>query len=101
VGFTALGVSRIGLFGSLVRGEQYPDCDSDLLVEFEAGPKTFDAFTPPGPGAAYGRVGDRLCVETPPARFSGDIAPDAAFRSRQPEGPQKTLRLVKKLSGKN
>jgi len=40
----ALGVSRIGLFGSLVRGEQHPDSDIDLLVEFEPGQKTFDAF---------------------------------------------------------
>ncbi|MFA4902942.1 MAG: nucleotidyltransferase family protein [Desulfobaccales bacterium] len=40
----ALGVSRIGLFGSFVRGEQHPDSDIDLLVEFEVGKKTFDAF---------------------------------------------------------
>lgn len=39
-----LGVRKIALFGSLVRGEQYPDSDIDLLVEFEAGQKTFDAF---------------------------------------------------------
>ena len=42
--FKALGVSRIGLFGSFVRGEQHPDSDIDLLVEFETGQKTFDAF---------------------------------------------------------
>lgn len=40
----ALGVSRIGLFGSFVRGEQHSGSDIDLLVEFEAGQKTFDAF---------------------------------------------------------
>jgi uncharacterized protein len=40
----ALGVRKIGLFGSLVRGEPHPDSDIDLLVEFEAGQKTFDAF---------------------------------------------------------
>jgi len=40
----ALGVRKIGLFGSFVRGEQHPDSDIDLLVEFEAGQKTFDAF---------------------------------------------------------
>jgi hypothetical protein len=39
-----LGVRNIGLFGSFVRGEQHPDSDIDLLVEFEAGQKTFDAF---------------------------------------------------------
>jgi predicted nucleotidyltransferase len=40
----ALGVSRIGLFGSFVRGEQHPDSDIDLLVDFESGRKTFDNF---------------------------------------------------------
>lgn len=40
----ALGVNRIGLFGSFVRGEQHQDSDIDLLVEFEPGRKTFDAF---------------------------------------------------------
>jgi uncharacterized protein len=40
----ALGVRRIGLFGSYVRGEQRPDSDIDLLVEFEQGRKTFDSF---------------------------------------------------------
>jgi len=40
----ALGVRRIGLFGSYVRGEQRPDSDIDLLVEFQPGRKTFDTF---------------------------------------------------------
>jgi uncharacterized protein len=40
----ALGVRRIGLFGSFVRGEQRPDSDIDLLVEFNPGQKTFDRF---------------------------------------------------------
>jgi predicted nucleotidyltransferase len=40
----ALGVRRIGLFGSFVRGEQRPDSDIDLLVEFDQGRKTFDTF---------------------------------------------------------
>jgi predicted nucleotidyltransferase len=40
----AFGVSRIGFFGSFVRGEQHRDSDIDLLVEFEKGKKTFDAF---------------------------------------------------------
>jgi predicted nucleotidyltransferase len=35
----ALGVKRIGLFGSFERGEQHPDSDIDLLVKFEAGQK--------------------------------------------------------------
>lgn len=40
----ALGVRRIGVFGSFVRGEQHPDSDIDLLVEFDSGKKTFDTF---------------------------------------------------------
>jgi uncharacterized protein len=40
----ALGVRQIGLFGSFVRGEQRPDSDVDLLVDFEIFQKTFDHF---------------------------------------------------------
>lgn len=40
----ALGIKKIGLFGSFVRGEQRPDSDIDLLVEFRSGQKTFDNF---------------------------------------------------------
>ena len=40
----ALGVKRIGLFGSFVRDEQKALSDVDLLVEFEPGKKTFDNF---------------------------------------------------------
>ncbi len=39
-----LGVKRLGLFGSFVRGEQRDDSDVDFLVEFEEGQKTFDHF---------------------------------------------------------
>ena len=39
-----LGIKRIGLFGSFVRGDQRPESDIDLLVEFESGRKTFDTF---------------------------------------------------------
>jgi uncharacterized protein len=40
----ALGVKRLGLFGSFVRGEQSSESDVDLLVEFQPGQKTFDHF---------------------------------------------------------
>jgi predicted nucleotidyltransferase len=40
----ALGVRRIGIFGSFVRGEQRPESDIDMLVEFQPGRKTFDGF---------------------------------------------------------
>ena len=40
----ALGVKRIGLFGSFIHGAQRADSDIDLLVEFEPHKKTFDNF---------------------------------------------------------
>lgn len=40
----ALGVKRIGLFGSFVRNETTEHSDVDLLVEFNPGRKTFDNF---------------------------------------------------------
>ncbi len=40
----ALGVRKLGLFGSFVREEQTPESDIDLMVEFEPGQKTFDNF---------------------------------------------------------
>ncbi|MDA8409649.1 MAG: nucleotidyltransferase family protein [Treponema sp.] len=39
-----LGIRRIGIFGSTVRGDARPDSDVDLLVEFVDGRKTFDAY---------------------------------------------------------
>jgi predicted nucleotidyltransferase len=39
-----LGVKKLGLFGSFVRGEQRAESDIDVLVEFEQGKKTFDNF---------------------------------------------------------
>ena len=40
----ALGVQRLALFGSVLRGEARPDSDVDLLVQFWPGAKTFDHF---------------------------------------------------------
>jgi len=37
----ALGVARLGLFGSFVRDEAGPDSDVDLLVDFQEGRKTY------------------------------------------------------------
>ena len=40
----ALGVRKLGLFGSFVRDEQRSDSDVDVLVEFQPDQKTFDNF---------------------------------------------------------
>jgi len=40
----ALGVRRLGLFGSHARGEARENSDLDFLVEFQAGAKTFDNY---------------------------------------------------------
>jgi len=40
----SLGVFRLGLFGSFVRGQQHPGSDVDLLVEFQPEQKSFDNF---------------------------------------------------------
>jgi hypothetical protein len=40
----ALGVQRLGLFGSFVREQQASVSDIDFLVEFSVGKKTFDNF---------------------------------------------------------
>jgi len=40
----ALGVERLALFGSVLRGDARPDSDVDLLVQFTEGAKTFDHF---------------------------------------------------------
>ena len=34
-------IRRFGLFGSVIRGEQSPDSDIDILVEFETAPSIF------------------------------------------------------------
>ena len=39
----ALGVRELMLFGSVARGEDRPDSDIDVLVEFE-GPASFDGY---------------------------------------------------------
>jgi len=40
----ALGVRRLGLFGSFARAQQDEDSDVDVLVEFMPGRKGFDNF---------------------------------------------------------
>lgn len=40
----ALGVERLAMFGSVLRGEARPDSDVDLRVQLSPGAKTFDHF---------------------------------------------------------
>jgi predicted nucleotidyltransferase len=40
----ALGVERLALFGSVLRGESGPDSDVDLLVAFSPGSKNYAGF---------------------------------------------------------
>jgi predicted nucleotidyltransferase len=40
----SFGVRRYGLFGSFLHNQATPESDVDLLVEFEAGEKTFTNF---------------------------------------------------------
>ena len=40
----ALGVERLALFGSVLRGDARSDSDVDFLVQFSPGAKTFDHF---------------------------------------------------------
>ncbi len=40
----ALGVHRVGLFGSFIKSQQNVESDVDLIVEFRPGEKSFDNF---------------------------------------------------------
>jgi len=40
----SLGIRRIGVFGSFARGEEHEESDIDILVEFEEGGRSFDAY---------------------------------------------------------
>lgn len=40
----ALGVRRLALFGSVLRGNPSAGSDADFLVEFDPGRKSWDAF---------------------------------------------------------
>ena len=40
----SFGVKRVGIFGSVVRGEAKAESDIDIIVEFEKGKKNFENF---------------------------------------------------------
>ncbi len=39
-----LGVRRLGVFGSVLRGDARPESDVDVLVEFEPASQTYDGL---------------------------------------------------------
>jgi hypothetical protein len=38
------GIEKIGVFGSIARGETHKESDIDILIEFKHGEKTFDNY---------------------------------------------------------
>lgn len=41
----SLGVARLALFGSFLRGSQHAESDVDLLIEFSPGRKSYQSFS--------------------------------------------------------
>jgi hypothetical protein len=61
-----LGVQRLGLFGSCLRGEERTDSDIDLLVEFAQGRKTLTTLIDLGDylESLFGRRVDLVTIES-------------------------------------
>ncbi len=70
--FSSFGASRVGLFGSFVRGEQTGSSDVDLLVEFAPGRKNYRNLLGTAE-LAEGLVGRRVEIVT-----VGSISPFVA-----------------------
>ena len=76
----ARGIRRAAVFGSVARGEERPDSDIDILVEFEPGRegtiydyvalKEFVASLFDGPVAVIDRAGLKPHLRAPSARDS-------------------------------
>jgi len=78
------GVSRIGLFGSCLRGEARPDSDVDVLVEFRPGAATLANLVGLG-DFLEGLFGRPVDVVTPEA-LSPYIGPHILSEVRYAEG---------------
>ena len=81
--FSLLGVSRIGLFGSAVRGEATPESDLDFLVEFRPGEKSYDRFFELGEllENLFGRKIDLLTVKSVSPLLRQRILREARFET--------------------
>jgi hypothetical protein len=60
----SLGVERLALFGSVLRGEARPDSDVDVLVGFAPGVKSFDRLLALSDDLLEERFGRRVEVVT-------------------------------------
>ncbi|MDO3380119.1 MULTISPECIES: nucleotidyltransferase family protein [Geoalkalibacter] len=78
-----LGVHRIGLFGSAVRGELKSDSDLDFLVEFRRGKKNYDRFFELAEllERLFGRKVDLLTVESLHPSLRQRIFQEARFET--------------------
>ncbi|MDZ4184147.1 MAG: nucleotidyltransferase family protein [Desulfuromonadales bacterium] len=78
-----LGVSRIGLFGSALRGEMRPESDLDFLVEFRSGEKNYDHFCELAEmlERLFGRKVDLLTVESISPILRQRILQEARFET--------------------
>ena len=73
----ALGVRRIGLFGSHARGDAKEASDLDFLVELEPGGKTFDHYMDLREllEELFGTKVDLVIAETIKARLREELRP--------------------------
>jgi predicted nucleotidyltransferase len=73
------GVRQISVFGSFARGEPSDESDVDILVEFEAGGKSFDNFLDLAEflEGLFGRKVDLLTPESLHPRFGHHVLSEA------------------------
>jgi hypothetical protein len=97
----AFGVHRLGLFGSFLREQQRHESDVDMLVEFEPGRKTFDAFMQliffletlfgrrvelVTPESLSPYIGPHILREMEYVSFDAPVSPAHAYRDAVPHG---------------
>jgi uncharacterized protein with HEPN domain/predicted nucleotidyltransferase len=82
---TLFGVKKIGIFGSLARGDAHPDSDIDIEVEFEQGSDTYRNYI----GLALyleevlgGRRVDLVTTRVLEGYLHSDVAADHAEKNR-------------------
>jgi len=83
------GVARIGVFGSVVRGEATPESDIDILVEFREGEETFDHFMDLKfyLEDLLGRPADLVIADTLKPRIRSTVLGEVVYAWRPPALP--------------